>query len=272
MDEHLVWHGYLLSHHEDFTVIQSPFTLNGARVFGADSDPTTLAVAALMHRMGVESVTRVSVPEGMDGETLTAACDVEVVTEDDLDDCPWDLMLSDEAVVVLAKQGAEVTVPQLDVSVPVVHDEHDALEQAWAKELHHQHVSQGAFVSEAAYIEGAKARLAMRGQQNGDSIVWPPRYGDRNNSEVTGMKPTGRVMSWTVLSAAGAPSEFALRAPLLGGLSTVLLQLDDGPNGVFLLVDDEDHNVTMGASVELVLRRLYAQEGYMRYGLKGRLV
>jgi len=272
MDEHLVWHGYLLSHHEDFTVIQSPFTLNGTRVFGADSDPTTLAVAALMHRIGIESVTSVSVPEGMDGETLTAACGVEVVKEDDLDDCPWDLMMSDEAVVVLAKQGAEVTVPQLDVAVPVMADEHEALEQAWTKELHHQHVSQGAFVSEAAYMEGAEARLAMMGQQHGDSIVWPPRYGERGASEVTGMKRTGRVSSWTALSAAGAPSEFALRAPLLDGLSTVLLQLDDGPNGVFLLVDDEDHNVTMGAPVELVLRRLYAQEGFMRYGLKGRLV
>jgi len=86
------------------------------------------------------------------------------------------------------------------------------------------------------------------------------------------MRRTGRVVSWTALSAAGAPSEFALRAPLLGGLSTVLLKLDDGPNGVFLLVDDEDHDVTMEASVELVLRRLYAQEGFMRYGLKGRLV
>ena len=204
MDEHLVWHGYLLSHHEDFTVIQSPFTLNGARVFGPDSDPTTLAVAALMHRIGVESVTSVSVPEGMDGETLTAACGVQVVEEDGLDDCPWDLMMSDEAVVVLAKQGAEVTVPQLDVAVPVVGDEHEALEMAWTKELHQQHVSQGAFVSEAAYVEGAAARLAMMGQQNGDSIVWPPRYGDRHTSEVMGIQPTGRVLSWTVLSAAGA--------------------------------------------------------------------
>ena len=189
-----------------------------------------------------------------------------------MDDCPWDLMMSDEAVVVLAKQGAEVTVPQLDVAVPVVGDEHEALEKAWTKELHHQHVSQGAFVSEAAYVEGAAARLAMMGQQNSDSIVWPPRYGERGASESKDMKPTGRVLSWTVLSAAGAPSEFALRAPLLGGLSTVLLQLDDGPNGVFLLVDDEDHDISMGASVQLVLRRLYAQEGFMRYGLKGRLV
>lgn len=272
MGEHLVWHGYLLSHHEDFTVIQSPFTLNDVRVFGADSDPTTLAVAALVHRIGIDPITSVSVPEGMDGETLAAACGVQVAKEDDLDDCPWDLMMSDEAVVVLAKQGAAVTVPQLDVAVPVMVDEHEALELAWRKELNHQHVSQGAFVSEAAYVEGAEARLAMLAQRNGDRVVWPPRYGEHGVSEITGMRRTGRVVSWTALSAAGAPSEFALRAPLLGGLSTVLLQLDDGPNGVFLLVDDEDHDVTMDASVELVLRRLYAQEGFMRYGLKGRLV
>ena len=103
-------------------------------------------------------------------------------------------------------------------------------------------------------------------------MVWPPRFGDHGSAESTNVHRTGEVLSWTALSAAGAPSEFALRAPLLGGLATVLLHLDDGPNGVFLLVDDEDHDITMGASVELVLRRLYAQEGFMRYGLKGRLV
>ena len=38
-----VWMGYLLDHEPDYTVIQSPFVLDGARVFGADSDATTLA-------------------------------------------------------------------------------------------------------------------------------------------------------------------------------------------------------------------------------------
>ena len=40
-----VWMGYLIDHHDEFTVVQSPFVLDGQRVFGADSDATTLAVA-----------------------------------------------------------------------------------------------------------------------------------------------------------------------------------------------------------------------------------
>jgi hypothetical protein len=79
-------------------------------------------------------------------------------------------------------------------------------------------------------------------------------------------------MTWTTLSAAGAPSEFSLRAPILGGLSTVLLQLEDGPNGVFLMVDDEDAVLAMDVQMELVFRRLYAQEGFVRYGLKARAI
>ena len=46
-----VWMGYLIDHHDEFTVVQSPFVLDGQRVFGADSDATTLAVAAVLHRL-----------------------------------------------------------------------------------------------------------------------------------------------------------------------------------------------------------------------------
>ena len=80
------------------------------------------------------------------------------------------------------------------------------------------------------------------------------------------------MQSWTTLSAAGAPSEFSLRAPILGGISTVFLALDDGPNGVFLTVDDEEPTLEMDAQMELVFRRLYAQEGFVRYGLKARAI
>ena len=38
-----VWMGYLIDHRDHFTVVQSPFILDGVRVFGADSDATTLA-------------------------------------------------------------------------------------------------------------------------------------------------------------------------------------------------------------------------------------
>jgi uncharacterized OB-fold protein len=49
-----------------------------------------------------------------------------------------------------------------------------------------------------------------------------------------------------------------------------LLELADGPNGVFLVVDDEEPELSMDAPMELVVRRIYAQEGFIRYGLKAR--
>jgi hypothetical protein len=55
-------------------------------------------------------------------------------------------------------------------------------------------------------------------------------------------------------------------------VSTVLLELEDGPNGVFLTVDDEECDLDFGRSMELVLRRIYAQEGFIRYGLKARAI
>ena len=39
------------------------------------------------------------------------------------------------------------------------------------------------------------------------------------------LKPTETVTSWTKLSAAGAPSEFAIRASILGGIATALFRL-----------------------------------------------
>ena len=52
----------LVDHQHDFTVIQSPFTLRGVRVFGADSDATTLAVAALFHRLQHEEISSLAIP------------------------------------------------------------------------------------------------------------------------------------------------------------------------------------------------------------------
>ena len=64
----------------------------------------------------------------------------------------------------------------------------------------------------------------------------------------------------TKLSAAGAPSEFSIRAPLLGGISTAYVSFNHG-TGVFLLVDDEEISPEIGDKGEIVVRRIYAQEG-----------
>ena len=185
------------------------------------------------------------------------------------------MLLSDEATIVITRQGADVTLSNLDVEIEVDPAFHTAMEEAWADELKVTHVSQGAYVSKSQYEEAAKPRLTLEGQQGPGGLVWPPRFSSTHGDVNTPLKvlsPTGKVQSWTTLSAAGAPSEFALRAPLLGGISTVMLELNDGPNGVFLTVDDEEPTLNFGLPMELVLRRIYAQEGSIRYGLKARAI
>ncbi len=270
-----VWMGYLVDAHDDFLVVQSPFVLNGARVFGADSDATTLAVAGLLHRLQNESIPSVSVPEGMDGQSLSIATGIEMHAEEADGEAAWDVLMSDEATVVIAKNGAEVELTALDVEVEVDAEFNEALEAAWEAELTATHVSQGAYVSRAQYEEAAMSRLSLLGQSMEAGVVWPPRFShlvDGNVSSEHRLQRTGTVQSWTTLSAAGAPSEFSLRAPILGGVSTVFLQLDDGPKGVFLTVDDESSELIMDARMELVFRRLYGQEGFIRYGLKARSI
>ena len=183
--------------------------------------------------------------------------------------------MSDEAIVVVSQRGATVEIPVFDVEVEVDAEFHAAIEAAWDQELSENHVSQGAYVSRAQYDEAAASRLQLHGQTNEQGVVWPPRFShvvDGHSTSGMRLQRCGKVMTWTTLSAAGAPSEFSIRAPVLGGVSTVLLELDDGPNGVFLMVDDEESIIEMDARMELVFRRLYAQEGFVRYGLKARSI
>ena len=270
-----VWMGYLVDHQPDFTVVQSPFVLDSVRVFGADSDATTLAVAGVLHRLQHDSIPSISVPEGMDNLSLSSATNVELHNSEADGEAPWEVLMSDEATVVIARRNASVELQSLDVELEVDRDFHAAMMDAWKKELSHAHVSQGAYISRAQYEEAAVSRLSMQGHVTNSTVSWPPRFShvvDGKQPPIHQLQRAGTVQSWTTLSAAGAPSEFSLRAPLLGGISTVFLQLDDGPKGVFLTVDDEDSSFKMDARMELVFRRLYAQEGFVRYGLKARAI
>ena len=270
-----VWMGYLVDHHSDYTVIQSPFVLDSVRVFGADSDATTLAVAGVLHRLQHDSIESISVPDGIDSLGLFSATNVNLHDIEAEEDAPWEVLMSDEATVVVARRNAAVELHNLDVEVVVDREFDTAMMDAWNRELSIAHVSQGAYISRAQYEEAAQSRLSMQGQVIRSNVSWPPRFSHLVNGDqppLHQLQRAGTVQSWTTLSAAGAPSEFSLRAPLLGGISTVFLQLDDGPRGVFLTVDDEDSTFSMGARMELVFRRLYAQEGFVRYGLKARAI
>ena len=77
-----VWKGYLLAWDETYTLIQSPFSKVDDRVFGADSDYTTLAIAALQHRVSLgDTIECISLAEGVNGSIFTMATDVDVADE-----------------------------------------------------------------------------------------------------------------------------------------------------------------------------------------------
>ena len=145
------------------------------------------------------------------------------------------------------------------------------ISSAWQEESNIMNTSQGAYVSGQQYDQTLESRLSLVAQ-NHQGIIWPQRQMDSDGTYITKsfviIKPFGTVTSCTKLSAAGAPSEFAVRAPILGGISSVMVETSDGPNGVFLLVDDIPTSPKIGDSVEIVVRMLYAQEGVVRYGTK----
>ena len=101
--------------------------------------------------------------------------------------------------------------------------------------------------------------------------IWLPGI-DLTNSEEVRLSNVCNIESWTKLSAAGAPSEFSIRAPILGGISTAYVSFEHGTKGVFLLVDDEGTLPDIGSKGEIVVRRIYGQEGQMRYGTKLRII
>jgi uncharacterized OB-fold protein len=46
------------------------------------------------------------------------------------------------------------------------------------------------------------------------------------------------------------------------------VRFEQGPCGVFLVADDEEYEPAIGDEVTFVVRRIYAQEGLIRYGMK----
>ena len=110
------------------------------------ADATTLAVAALLHRLEHDDVSTISVPKGIDASSLSAATGVALHDADSKrkHNPPWSVLMSDEAIVVVSQRGATVEIPVFEREVEVDADFHAAIEAAWDDELSENHVSQGA--------------------------------------------------------------------------------------------------------------------------------
>ena len=281
VQETIVWKGYLACVGKDSCVVQSPWTLEEECVFGADSDHTTLAVAAiqLMQHNGYQ-LNSINSLQDVDAQIITGATGVEVIQalEDDSIElsADWDLCIGDDARVVICKMDSDIELWEPEGTIEVDADFHQEITSAWQRECEPTHVSQGAYVSQQQYDEGAAARLNLSSQNIDGKMIWPPRQmsdkGILAPQASISLQRVATVESWTKLAAAGAPSEFSFRAPILGGITTVFVRFEQGPRGVFLLVYDEDNDPQIGDQVQFVTRRIYAQEAFVRYGLKCQIV
>jgi hydroxymethylglutaryl-CoA synthase len=92
----------------------------------------------------------------------------------------------------------------------------------------------------------------------------------RVNFERVELPGTGTVEAATTISRGGAPPEFVAQASKSGPFVSALVALD-GPDGGSVSVPAQvvgDGEVTVGTPVTATIRRVYEQEGVVRYGFK----
>jgi len=257
------WQGYLACSSPNFVLIQDPHLVEGEVVHGPDSDYNCLVIAGLEYlKSEIENMDMVFLPESLDHSTIAAATSVKH------GDGEWRVILNQDASISISRDEKIIKV-NCDSTKVMELDYYNEIETAWKREMMVENVSQGAYVSEQLYRSNEETRLALSSQLKGEKTIWPPRANILQEGNLN-LDKQGRVISWTSLSSAGAPSEFSIRAPVLGGITTILIEFEKGPRGVFMLCDDKDRDPDIGEEVELVVRRLYAQEGIIRYGLKAR--
>ena len=272
MSEFSNWQGYLVSSTENCFIISSPWSLSGRVVFGPDSDYNTLAVSLVQymysHGIEIESLQCENSQLEMDFLNLALGFDESISTSE------WQIFGSDDAIVCISN-SLDKKFSKPENLIQVDESKYNLIKQAWEKEAALENVSQGAYVSTQQYSESLSSRINLMAQ-SGNQSIWPPRIlneqGEYYGSQSIRLSNICKIESWTKLSAAGAPSEFSIRAPILGGISTAYVSFEQGTKGVFLLVDDEDTRPEIGSKGEIVVRRIYGQEGQIRYGTKLRII
>jgi uncharacterized OB-fold protein len=104
------------------------------------------------------------------------------------------------------------------------------------------------------------------------SLVFPRKGTCPGCGALKGFQPvrlggTGTVYAVTQLAGGGAPPEFLRQAEVKGGYVVAIIQMDEGPR-VVAQVADASEMPAIGTRVRAVLRRIYEEEGVVRYGYK----
>ena len=78
----------------------------------------------------------------------------------------------------------------------------------------------------------------------------------------------GTIYTYTVVAGGGAPAEFDDQQVMTGDVISAVVELKEGPRIMVQIADADPKNLDIGTRVRAVVRRLYDQEGIVRYGAK----
>lgn len=131
-----------------------------------------------------------------------------------------------------------------------------------------------AYISLPMYSASIDERLRMLAGKCGNcgTLNYPPRQvctscGGTNFSR-RALSGRGEIYTFTEIARGGAPAEFDEQQTMTGTITVGVIALDDGPKVVGQIVDVNASELRIGSRVRSEIRRLYDQEGILRYGLK----
>lgn len=78
----------------------------------------------------------------------------------------------------------------------------------------------------------------------------------------------GKVHTFVLIGAGGAPPEFAEQEKAGGQYPVAIIELDEGPKVIAQMADVPVKEVKIGMPVKAELRKIYTEEGVIRYGFK----
>jgi uncharacterized OB-fold protein len=78
----------------------------------------------------------------------------------------------------------------------------------------------------------------------------------------------GTVHTFVLIGAGGAPPEFAEQEKAGGSYPVAIVELEEGPKVIGQIADADLKSVKIGMPVTTELRKVYSEEGVIRYGFK----
>src|SRR5512136_2420845 len=132
-----------------------------------------------------------------------------------------------------------------------------------------------AHVSVPMYWRTIPQRYNMVGQKckKCGHVGFPPKGVCKYCSESSEFDPIqrsgrGKIHTFDLISAAGAPPEFTDQEKAGGSYPVAIVELAEGPKVIGQIADADPKEVKIGMPVKAELRKIYSEEGVIRYGFK----